>query len=160
MKSYGYSREDALRALTICHEIRRLEATGIGGVAAARELTQRVLDRRYAIVMCCVQSICALGCSCASFRHPPLSVFVSAVFSVGVVCYNMGGTARLSFLVLCVFLYVCSGCAAFPMTRREARECERSFRASILVFISSSHIRARLCVYSRGGRGKGPREQA
>ncbi|CAN0295922.1 unnamed protein product, partial [Hapterophycus canaliculatus] len=40
---HGYSLEDATRALTICHEMRRLEAAGVGGVAAARELTRRVL---------------------------------------------------------------------------------------------------------------------
>ncbi|CAN0480437.1 unnamed protein product, partial [Laminaria digitata] len=32
------------RALTICLEVRRLEAAGIGGVAAAEEFTRRVLS--------------------------------------------------------------------------------------------------------------------
>ncbi|CAN0507822.1 unnamed protein product, partial [Ectocarpus sp. 12 AP-2014] len=40
---HGYSPEDARRALTICHEMRKLEAAGVGGVAAAQELTRRVL---------------------------------------------------------------------------------------------------------------------
>ncbi|CAN0571809.1 unnamed protein product, partial [Laminaria digitata] len=34
---HGFSPEDAARALTICLEIRRLEAAGIGGAAAADE---------------------------------------------------------------------------------------------------------------------------
>ena len=29
--------------MTICHEMRRLEAAGVGGVEAAQELTRRVL---------------------------------------------------------------------------------------------------------------------
>lgn len=45
MNVHGYSAEDAERALTICHEIRLLQAAGIGGVAAAEELTRRVLGR-------------------------------------------------------------------------------------------------------------------
>lgn len=42
--------------MTICHEMRRLEAAGIGGVEAAQELTRRVLGdgdgagRRSAVV--------------------------------------------------------------------------------------------------------------
>eukprot|EP00752_Nemacystus_decipiens_P015536 g13862.t1 len=40
---HGYSPEDARRALTICHEMRRLEARGVGRVEAAQELTRRVL---------------------------------------------------------------------------------------------------------------------
>lgn len=40
---HGYSPEDATRALTICHEMRRLEAAGVGRVEAAQELTRRVL---------------------------------------------------------------------------------------------------------------------
>ena len=43
MNVHGYSAEDAARALTICHEIRLLEAAGVGGVAAAEELTRRVV---------------------------------------------------------------------------------------------------------------------
>ncbi|CAN0143041.1 unnamed protein product, partial [Ectocarpus fasciculatus] len=47
---HGYTPEDATRALTICHEMRRLEAAGIGGVAAAQELTRRVLCGTGAVV--------------------------------------------------------------------------------------------------------------
>lgn len=46
VNDHGYSPDDAVRALTICHEIRLLQAAGVGGVAAAQELTRRVLDRR------------------------------------------------------------------------------------------------------------------
>ncbi|CBJ28466.1 hypothetical protein Esi_0106_0062 [Ectocarpus siliculosus] len=47
---HGYSPEDARRALTICHEMRTLEAAGVGGVAAAQELTRRVLCGTGAVV--------------------------------------------------------------------------------------------------------------
>lgn len=47
---HGYSPEDAAKALTICDEMRRLEAAGVGGVAAAEELTRRVLCGRSAAV--------------------------------------------------------------------------------------------------------------
>lgn len=50
IREYGYSLEDASRAVTICHEMRRLQAAGVSRVAAAEELTRRVLDRQRGVL--------------------------------------------------------------------------------------------------------------